>query len=192
MNAKKEAVIKEIRCLIATCKNGLYMKRLWREYKETTGEYIPFREFGFDSMEQFLRSTNQFILRSCDGDFVLMAKPTEESAHILKLIQNQNYNNKKRSDPPRFIRPNYSSGSQQRNYGSSSLQYGNRSTRYQPSKYQASKLPIVATKITIIRINYRHQHQQSHPYHSQGTPIQIITTIATVIVKWQLQFRLLQ
>lgn len=142
MNAEIQAVIKEIRCLIVTCKNGLYLKRLWREYKETTGEYIPYRKFGFDSMPDFLRSTNQFILTSCDGDFVLMAKPTEKSAHISKLVQCQNDTKKKRSDPPRYIRSNYSSGTQQRNYGSSSTQYGNRSTRYQvqPSKpaYQNS------------------------------------------------------
>lgn len=104
MDAEKKAVIKEIRCLVVTSTNGVYLKRLWREYKETTGEYIPFRKFGFDSTEQFLRSTNEFILRSCDGDFVLMARPTAESAHISKLIQSQN-KKKKRSDPPRSNRP---------------------------------------------------------------------------------------
>lgn len=156
MDAEKQAVIKEIRCLIVTCKNGLYLKRLVKEYKETTGEYIPFRKFGFDSMEAFLRSTNQFILTSCNGDFVLMAKPTEKSAHIAKLVHGQNNTKKKRSDPPRFFRSNYSSGAQQRNYGSaSSSQYGNRSTRYQPSKpaYQISS----SSAKSVANNNYSYQ-----------------------------------
>lgn len=52
-------------------------------------ESIPFRKFGFPSLVAFLRTVPSIILTETGCDCFVRAIPSEESAHITRLIARQ-------------------------------------------------------------------------------------------------------
>lgn len=89
--------ISTIRALIQSRKEMTTERDLMREYRELNGENIQYKKFGFRSLENFLVSTREFILRSGQsGDLLISAIPTKESMHIVDMVQKQKTDRKKK------------------------------------------------------------------------------------------------
>lgn len=54
--SSQEEVKKLLRGLIISSSKGLTVKRLYLDYANEIGRNIPFKEFGFNSFEMFLKS----------------------------------------------------------------------------------------------------------------------------------------
>lgn len=85
-----DETVKVIRSLLLLERGGLTLDELNKEYKSELGETVPFKKFGFDTLQAFLRSTDQFRAIKTLNGLKIMAKVTEQSAHIVKMRQEQN------------------------------------------------------------------------------------------------------
>jgi len=63
------------------------IKDLARDFMEFEGYRIPL--FEYRSLEDFLRLSGEFIIENFRGELIIYAKPNEESAHIAKLVAEQ-------------------------------------------------------------------------------------------------------
>lgn len=106
MSANQSDVVKTLRSLLNSAQNGLSTNQLMRDYREMEGHPVPFREFGFNSLNDFLIKTNEFELMSTVNGPHVFAKLTKKSAHIAQLVDSQNRTKKKKNarPPPRPIR----------------------------------------------------------------------------------------
>lgn len=84
-----EDAIKIIRSILISSPN-LLVDEIVREYKEMTGESIPFKDFGSNSLIEFLRSSNQFVGRKSAEGIRVSSKVSEDSAHIIGMVRGQN------------------------------------------------------------------------------------------------------
>lgn len=68
------------------------------------GEDIPYREFQFDTLYDFLYASNEFdLFKSRDGVYI-RARPKEHSKHIVNMVTEQRMKNTKFRKPrPRQI-----------------------------------------------------------------------------------------
>lgn len=86
-----ELVKKMLRAVLQSSKHGVAMARLQGDYRALTGEMIPFRKFGHDTLESFLRSIPGVVRleRSIAGEVMCFAGVCEETAHIAQLVARQ-------------------------------------------------------------------------------------------------------
>uniref|UniRef100_A0A1B6CRM9 HTH OST-type domain-containing protein n=1 Tax=Clastoptera arizonana TaxID=38151 RepID=A0A1B6CRM9_9HEMI len=97
----KDRVISNLRACIISSKGGLPFSHLQKEFQFMIGEPIPFKKFGFSSLEAFLRGIPDFhIFQNHSGELMVEAKVKEESAHVSSLIRRQKSDSKRR-----FMRP---------------------------------------------------------------------------------------
>lgn len=90
MEAAMNSTIKVIRSLLITSSDGLLVRQINKEYLEEVGEPIPFGKFGFSTLSDFLRSSNQFVgTKTADG-IKVTARINENSAHIIEMRRRQN------------------------------------------------------------------------------------------------------
>lgn len=83
--------IKVIKSLItASSGGGLLIKDINKEYKEEVGKSVPFNEFGFATLAEFLRSTNEFSATKTEHGLKVTVKIPGKSAHIIAMRQKQN------------------------------------------------------------------------------------------------------
>lgn len=93
-------VVKTLRSLLNSTQNGLVERQLWRDFREMEGYAVPFKEFGFRTFVDFLKSTNEFELINTQDGYHIRAKLTQESIHIAELVSAQNRVKKKKSARP--------------------------------------------------------------------------------------------
>lgn len=96
---EKKSVITILRSLVNSLKNAS-ISDLVRDFGQLEGGCIPYQKFGFSNLADFLISTGQFHVNGYGNVF---AKCTAESAHISKLVAEQNSSKKKKVK--RFIQP---------------------------------------------------------------------------------------
>lgn len=94
---KKNEVIKSLRSLLNSTKTGLLEKQLRRDYREFEGIEIPYKSFGYSSLLDFLRATNEFDFVTTNDGIVVLAKLTETSQHVVDLVGTQNRVKKKKN-----------------------------------------------------------------------------------------------
>lgn len=83
--------LKVIKSLLTTSSDGgLLVKEINNEYKEMVGTSIPFQEFGFTTLTDFLRSTNEFSGTKTANGIRVSIKIAGKSAHIIAMRQKQN------------------------------------------------------------------------------------------------------
>lgn len=86
-----DEAVKVIKSLLTTASNGgLLVNEINKEYREMVGNAIPFREFGFATLTDFLRSTDQFNGQKTPNGIMVVPKLAGKSAHIIAMRQNQN------------------------------------------------------------------------------------------------------
>lgn len=84
-----DETIKLIRSLMIL-HGGLLIQEINSEYMQDVGEPVPFKKFGFTTLEEFLKSTGQFTAQRTAAGLKVSAKLTQKSAHIVKMRQEQN------------------------------------------------------------------------------------------------------
>lgn len=83
--------LKVIKSLITTSSDGgLLVKEINEEYKEMVGKPIPLQEFGFSTLAEFLKSTNEFSGTKTANGIKVTIKIPGKSAHIIAMRQQQN------------------------------------------------------------------------------------------------------
>lgn len=102
-------IVKTLRSLLIPQKNGLLARHLMRDFRDLEGCVVPFHELGFKSFEQFLSSSNEFVLTQTPEGVHVYAKIKADSLHIAQLVASQNQNRpkkKKTAKPAPFVMRN--------------------------------------------------------------------------------------
>ena len=80
---------KLIRCVALTDKDGFTMTTFIKAYKQFENKECPFREMGYQSFEQFLRSMPDVIeFREVDGKEIIFGIPDQYTEHVTKMVSN--------------------------------------------------------------------------------------------------------
>lgn len=98
MNSEMDKIINIIRALVISDKAESSITDVIRDYRNVEGGQIPFRKYGYDSLEEFLKSSGQFFVHSFRGETKISVVPTEKTAHISKMVQLQKSSAKRRGN----------------------------------------------------------------------------------------------
>ncbi|XP_020295930.1 tudor domain-containing protein 7 isoform X2 [Pseudomyrmex gracilis] len=89
MTMDKSEVIKNLRSCLISCKGGIKLTNLRDDYLTVVGEALPFRQFGYSSVEDFVRNISEVLVTNKNGELYVEAKPSDTTAHLTKLIARQ-------------------------------------------------------------------------------------------------------
>jgi len=91
MDDKLTEVKMVIKALLITAQHGMDMATLNNEYFDQEGTNIPFQQFGFSNLNEFLLSINDTVYFDSNraGERVLFPVTDESTAHIRKFVENQ-------------------------------------------------------------------------------------------------------
>ncbi|XP_077106775.1 tudor domain-containing protein 7 [Ranitomeya variabilis] len=94
---EKELVAKMLRAVLQSSKSGVALHRLQSEYKNLTGEWIPFKEMGFHALDTYLKSIPAVVRMDIGrvGEIVCHAVACKETAQIAQLVAHQRTPKKK-------------------------------------------------------------------------------------------------
>lgn len=100
-------IVKVIRTLLASAKNGLLINEIDDDFKQMEGNAIPFKTLGYNTLEDLLRDTNQFALFETKQGIKVMSKPSKDTS-TNKSATNSPSKSKKKGNmmpPQRALRP---------------------------------------------------------------------------------------
>ncbi|XP_031618681.1 tudor domain-containing protein 7A-like isoform X3 [Contarinia nasturtii] len=106
MESKVLEVVKVIRTLLTSAKNGLHIQEIIDDYKQIEGKPIPLNALGYNTLEDFLRDTNQFALIETRQGTMVISKPFKD-LYANQSIPNSPSKGKKKSimiPPQRALR----------------------------------------------------------------------------------------
>ncbi|XP_029459392.1 tudor domain-containing protein 7 isoform X2 [Rhinatrema bivittatum] len=88
---EKELIAKMLRAVLQSNKNGVVLSRVQGEYKSLTGDWIPFKQLGYPTLESYLRSIPMVVRVEANrsGEVVCSAVACTETAQIAKLVARQ-------------------------------------------------------------------------------------------------------
>lgn len=91
MDAKLLEVKMVIKALVITAQNGMDITTLDNEYYEQEGAHIPFQQFGFSNLNEFLVSINDSVRFDFNkaNQRVLFPIHDASTAHIRKFVEEQ-------------------------------------------------------------------------------------------------------
>ncbi|KFB51179.1 hypothetical protein ZHAS_00019439 [Anopheles sinensis] len=90
MPPEARTAIKAVRALVSSLKETSTVLSVMRDYRAMEGEPLPFRKFGFNTVEDFLRASGEFVIKQAPGDATrIYIKPNSDSAHILQMVSAQ-------------------------------------------------------------------------------------------------------
>ncbi|GAB0093586.1 hypothetical protein DMENIID0001_087460 [Sergentomyia squamirostris] len=89
------SLVASLRALIISRPQNTTLQDLIREYREMEGAQIPFMEFGYSKLEDFLLSTNLFEIRKLNEQTIVRAVSKRETEHLVKMIAAQKKPKKK-------------------------------------------------------------------------------------------------
>ncbi|XP_066112792.1 tudor domain-containing protein 7 [Saccopteryx bilineata] len=92
-----DLVSKMLRAVLQSHKNGVALPRLQGEYRSLTGDWIPFKQLGYPTLEAYLRSvpTVVRIETSRSGEITCYAVACTETARIAQLVARQRSSKRK-------------------------------------------------------------------------------------------------
>lgn len=67
------------------------------------GEPLPFKQFGYSSVEAFIRNIPDVTLTKKNGELYVEAVPSKTTAHLTKLVSRQKTRRKIRPQPKKVI-----------------------------------------------------------------------------------------
>lgn len=119
----KDDVATILTSILSIEKAGIPMHRLEREYRMVNGTRIPYRQLGFNTLEEFLRSMPNVVRLSRDavGDWTVHVVVTESTAHVVQMVKGQKSAKSKPMMRPAYRRP---VGHSQHGYRSNALLSG--------------------------------------------------------------------
>ncbi|KAG8595205.1 hypothetical protein GDO81_001446 [Engystomops pustulosus] len=97
LEPEKELVAKMLRAVLQSNKNGVALHRVQNEYKALTGEWIPFKEMGFHTLDAFLKAIPTVVRMDIGrtGEVTCHAVVCKETAQIAELVARQRSSKKK-------------------------------------------------------------------------------------------------
>lgn len=145
MQPDKETVVKTLRSLLNTSKNGLLGSKsnwdaifgngkkgfvflsLWNiiiiydfivhwKNSEMEGIEIPYKAFGYQTLLDFLRDSKQFDFSSTNDGMHIRARLSQDSQHIVALVGSQNRDRRKKSTKSMPFYPQRFSSNGNRNF----------------------------------------------------------------------------
>ncbi|XP_008998092.1 tudor domain-containing protein 7 isoform X3 [Callithrix jacchus] len=92
-----DLVSKMLRAVLQSHKNGVALPRLQGEYRSLTGDWIPFKQLGFPTLEAYLRSVPAVVRieTSRSGEITCYAVACTETARIAQLVARQRSSKRK-------------------------------------------------------------------------------------------------
>ncbi|XP_075067018.1 tudor domain-containing protein 7 [Mixophyes fleayi] len=99
LESEKDLVAKMLRAVLQSNKHGVLLPRLQSEYKSLTGEWIPFKEMGFHTLEAYLKAIPTVVRIEVNrgGEVTCHAVVCKETAQIAELVARQRSSKKKSS-----------------------------------------------------------------------------------------------
>lgn len=114
-------VVQVMRALLQSApSDGLLTRQLLNDYKSYEGSPLPFRQLGFDSVDDLIQKSGEFVQRRTADGIKIIPKEKTDSAHINRMVQQQKPTKKKKKPtmPQRPIRSPTANNQQQRWSGS--------------------------------------------------------------------------
>ncbi|KAM4810272.1 tudor domain-containing protein 7 isoform 2-T2 [Rhinophrynus dorsalis] len=95
--SEKDLVAKMLRAVLQSNKHGVPLSRLQIEYKSLTGEFIPYKDMGFHTLDAYLKSIPSVVRVdfSRGGEVTCFAVACKETAQIAELVARQRSSKKK-------------------------------------------------------------------------------------------------
>ncbi|XP_058158618.1 tudor domain-containing protein 7 isoform X2 [Dasypus novemcinctus] len=92
-----DLVSKMLRAVLQSHKNGIALPRLQGEYRSLTGDWIPFKQLGYPTLEAYLRSVPAVVRieTSRCGEITCYAVACTETARIAQLVARQRSSKRK-------------------------------------------------------------------------------------------------
>nr|XP_026235485.1 tudor domain-containing protein 7 isoform X2 [Urocitellus parryii] len=92
-----DLVSKMLRAVLQSHKNGIALPRLQGEYRSLTGDWIPFKQLGYPTLEAYLRSVPAVVRieTSRSGEITCYAVACTETARIAQLVARQRSSKRK-------------------------------------------------------------------------------------------------
>ncbi|ERE84149.1 Maternal tudor protein containing protein, partial [Cricetulus griseus] len=92
-----DLVSKMLRAVLQSHKNGIALPRLQGEYRSLTGDWIPFKQLGYPTLEAYLRSVPAVVRieTSRSGEIICYAVACTETARIAQLVARQRTSKRK-------------------------------------------------------------------------------------------------
>ncbi|XP_050080020.1 uncharacterized protein LOC126567776 [Anopheles maculipalpis] len=90
LSEEAQAAIAVVRALVASRKETSNVLSVLRDYRQLEGDPLPYRKFGFSTVEEFLLASDEFVIKSSAGESTrIYIKPNRDSAHIQEMIAAQ-------------------------------------------------------------------------------------------------------
>ncbi|KAM4877517.1 tudor domain-containing protein 7 [Thomomys bottae] len=92
-----DLVSKMLRAVLQSHKNGIALPRLQGEYRSLTGDWIPFKQLGYPTLEAYLRSVPAVVRieTTRSGEVTCYAVACTETARIAQLVARQRSSKRK-------------------------------------------------------------------------------------------------
>lgn len=118
-----KSVVQVMRALLQSApSDGLLTRQLLNDYRSYEGSPLPFRQLGFESVDELILKSGEFVQRRTHDGVKVIPKEKTDSAHISRLVQQQQRPKKKPKKKPtmpqRPIRSPTANNQQQRWSGS--------------------------------------------------------------------------
>uniref|UniRef100_A0AAU7J8I4 Tudor domain-containing protein Tdr7 n=1 Tax=Locusta migratoria TaxID=7004 RepID=A0AAU7J8I4_LOCMI len=105
----RRSVVENLRACLLSIKGGISVKALDRDFRTLIGHSIPYRELGYSSLEQFLRTVEDMrIFTGSNGELMFDTIPKENTAHLAALVAKQKSAPKKLKFPLKNAAPSRS------------------------------------------------------------------------------------
>lgn len=107
----QDEVIRNLRSCLISCKGGIKLENLRADYRMVAGEQLPFKQFGYYSVEDFIRDIPDVTVTRKNGELFVEAVPSKTSAHLTKLVSRQkNVRRRIRPQPKKWTPPRHARG----------------------------------------------------------------------------------
>uniref|UniRef100_F6TDA9 Tudor domain-containing protein 7 n=1 Tax=Ornithorhynchus anatinus TaxID=9258 RepID=F6TDA9_ORNAN len=94
--SEADRTAKMLRAVLQSNKNGVALPLLQSEYKSLTGEWIPFNQLGYPTLEEYLKSIPSVVkLTVSSGETICIAMTCKETEDIAQLVARQRDSKKK-------------------------------------------------------------------------------------------------
>lgn len=161
-------VVQVMRALLQSApSDGLLTRQLLNDYKSYEGSPLPFRQLGFDSVDDLIQKSGEFVQRRTHEGVKIIPKEKSDSAHINRMVQQQRPTKKKKRPtmPQRPIRSPTANNQQPRWSGSaySSMYSGMPNRSVKKTMAAPAKIPsLLSLKIDPpMRSNRQYEPTQS-------------------------------
>ncbi|KAH0955716.1 hypothetical protein HN011_002636 [Eciton burchellii] len=85
----QEEVVRNLRSCLISSKGGIRLDNLQADYRMVAGEPLPFKQFGYPSVEVFIHNIPDVTVTKKNGELYVEAVPSESTAHLTKLVSRQ-------------------------------------------------------------------------------------------------------